>query len=214
MRPRATHAANSQVFSTTYGVLRLTLHPGRYDWTFEPIAGSSFTDSGSAATHGPPPPRTTFAVSGDADVDQARPLANSGGSSKLRVDGDTGHGLDRETYLKVRVAGLPGSVDRAVLRVWVRNGTTDGPQAYPTSTDWKAKTIRWRGRPAATGPPVSDAGTIAGGTWFDIDVTGIVDGNGTFGILLRPTSGDGLAFDSNQGAHPPTLIVETVPSGG
>jgi hypothetical protein len=33
---------------TSYGVLKLTLHPGSYDWTFVPIAGNSFTDAGSA----------------------------------------------------------------------------------------------------------------------------------------------------------------------
>jgi hypothetical protein len=32
---------------TDYGVLKLTLHPSSYDWTFVPIAGGSFTDSGS-----------------------------------------------------------------------------------------------------------------------------------------------------------------------
>jgi hypothetical protein len=31
----------------TYGVLRLTLHPDSYDWRFVPVAGDSFTDSGS-----------------------------------------------------------------------------------------------------------------------------------------------------------------------
>jgi acid phosphatase type 7 len=35
----------------TYGVLKLTLHAARYDWRFEPEAGSSFTDSGSASCH-------------------------------------------------------------------------------------------------------------------------------------------------------------------
>jgi acid phosphatase type 7 len=40
--------ANSQVRSATFGVLELRLHPTSYDWRFVPIAGSSFTDSGSA----------------------------------------------------------------------------------------------------------------------------------------------------------------------
>ena len=31
----------------TWGVLKLTLHPGRYEWEFLPVAGESFTDSGS-----------------------------------------------------------------------------------------------------------------------------------------------------------------------
>ena len=34
--------------SDTYGVLKLTLHPGSYDWQFVPEAGKTFTDSGSA----------------------------------------------------------------------------------------------------------------------------------------------------------------------
>jgi calcineurin-like phosphoesterase family protein len=36
---------------TTFGVLKLTLHPTRYDWRFVGEAGSSFTDAGSASCH-------------------------------------------------------------------------------------------------------------------------------------------------------------------
>jgi hypothetical protein len=35
----------------TYGVLRLTLHAGSYDWQFIPEAGKTFTDSGTRACH-------------------------------------------------------------------------------------------------------------------------------------------------------------------
>jgi hypothetical protein len=42
-------APNSQVRDdNTHGVLKLTLHPTSYDWEFIPIAGQTFTDSGSA----------------------------------------------------------------------------------------------------------------------------------------------------------------------
>jgi len=42
-------APNSQVRNgSTYGVLKLTLHSGSYDWKFVPVAGKSFTDSGTA----------------------------------------------------------------------------------------------------------------------------------------------------------------------
>jgi hypothetical protein len=34
-----------------FGVLKLTLHPGSYDWSFVPEAGKAFTDTGSAACH-------------------------------------------------------------------------------------------------------------------------------------------------------------------
>jgi hypothetical protein len=35
----------------TYGVLQLTLHPDSYDWQFLPIAGETWTDSGTGLCH-------------------------------------------------------------------------------------------------------------------------------------------------------------------
>jgi hypothetical protein len=37
--------------TTTFGVLKVTLHPGAYDWKFLPEPGRSFTDSGSSSCH-------------------------------------------------------------------------------------------------------------------------------------------------------------------
>jgi hypothetical protein len=51
-RPFGTIRANSQVRSTgTFGVLELTLGAHSYSWRFIPVAGKSFTDSGTQATH-------------------------------------------------------------------------------------------------------------------------------------------------------------------
>ncbi len=48
----STSAANSLVRnSTTWGVLQLTLHATSYNWNFIPIAGQTFTDSGTQACH-------------------------------------------------------------------------------------------------------------------------------------------------------------------
>jgi hypothetical protein len=47
-----TTAANSLVQNATaFGVLKLTLHASSYDFQFIPIAGQSFTDSGTQACH-------------------------------------------------------------------------------------------------------------------------------------------------------------------
>jgi hypothetical protein len=58
--PFGTILANSAARSSdTHGVLELTLHSDGYDWEFLPVAGKTYTDSGSAACHGapgPPPP--------------------------------------------------------------------------------------------------------------------------------------------------------------
>jgi hypothetical protein len=43
---------NSQVRNSgTYGVLKLTLHSGSYEWKFVPVAGKTFTDSGTQSCH-------------------------------------------------------------------------------------------------------------------------------------------------------------------
>ena len=48
----STPAPNSLVRNgDTFGVLRLNLHPGSWDWKFMPIAGETFTDSGTGTCH-------------------------------------------------------------------------------------------------------------------------------------------------------------------
>jgi hypothetical protein len=43
---------NSEVRNTdTFGILKLTLHSGGYDWNFVPEAGKTFTDAGSGTCH-------------------------------------------------------------------------------------------------------------------------------------------------------------------
>lgn len=47
-----TTAKNSEVRNaTTFGILKLTLHPTSYDWQFVPEAGATFTDSGTTNCH-------------------------------------------------------------------------------------------------------------------------------------------------------------------
>jgi len=58
----------------THGVLRLTLHDDRYDWTFVPVSGKTFTDSGSSSCHSAeaepePAPAGRYPVRGVIDRD-------------------------------------------------------------------------------------------------------------------------------------------------
>ena len=211
---RSSTARNSQVFGTTHGVLKLTLRADGYAWAFVPIAGKTFSDSGSGSTHGPPPRRTrkAYPATGDSWVAQADPSRNYGKAATLVVDGDTGSGKDAHAYVKVKVADTTGTIDRVGLRLWVTNASRDGPTVAPTTCGWTPNAITWTNRPSATGSAVFDMRGAGAGAWTELDVTPLVRGNGTFCFLLRPTSSDGLDVSSNQGAHPPRLIVETVPA--
>jgi PKD repeat protein len=69
----STIAPNSLVRAQLYGVLKFTLSPGSYSWKFIQIAGTQFSDSGSAACHGPPgppppPPPPTPSVNAGPDL--------------------------------------------------------------------------------------------------------------------------------------------------
>jgi len=215
LRSRATTARNSQVFARTHGVLRLTLRSDSYAWAFVPVAGKTFEDAGSGAPHGPPPPRTTrsFTAASDAWVNERYKRRNYGTSTRLLVDASTAAGFRAHTYIKVKVTGTSGVVDRAVLRLWVTNATRNGPTVAPTSNAWSGSTITWANRPRASGAVVADAWRLPAGQWADFDVTRLVRGNGTFSFLLRPESSDGLQASSLQGGRAPRLVVQTVPAG-
>ncbi len=52
LRPFKTPVPNSEIRSSdAFGVIKLTLRPSGYDWKFVPVAGKTFTDSGSDVCH-------------------------------------------------------------------------------------------------------------------------------------------------------------------
>ena len=66
--------------NSSFGVLRLALHPTSYDWRFVPAAGSTFTDSGSRFCRG-------FSAQGDIGAPSvpAGVTATANGSSRANV---------------------------------------------------------------------------------------------------------------------------------
>ena len=70
---------NSQVRNyDTFGILKLTLHSGGYDWQFIPEAGKTFTDSGSGTCHGVPPPPP-------APIPNVRAASSNSGNSAASI---------------------------------------------------------------------------------------------------------------------------------
>lgn len=50
IQPTVMHP-NSETVGTAFGVLKLTLKSGSYDWQFVPVAGATYTDQGSGTCH-------------------------------------------------------------------------------------------------------------------------------------------------------------------
>jgi fibronectin type III domain protein len=90
---------------TSFGILRLTLHPGSYDWQFVPAVGGSFTDSGTASCHSSPTPQQPSAPSlsasaGDAKVSLSWNAPADGGAPVTGYNVYRGTAAGGETLLK------------------------------------------------------------------------------------------------------------------
>jgi len=146
----------------------------------------------------------TFAPEADAYVEEANPGTNFGTVTKLLTDGSP----NRRAYLRFTVSGLSGSVQSAKLRLFVTDGTTNGPKIYATaSNDWSETGLTWSNQPGPAGSALGDTASASAGVWVEYDVTAAVQGNGTFSFELIPDSSNGLDVYAREGSQPPQLVV-------
>jgi chitodextrinase len=182
-------AANSQVRdSTTFGILRLTLHPTSYDWQFIPAAGSStFTDSGSAGCHGsvadttPPtaPTNLAAAAAGPSEIDLSWAASTDDvGVAGYRIYRDGGATaiatVTGTTYADGGVA--PGTTHSYTVAAFDAAGN-----ASPMSNTAAATT------PADTTPPTAPtnlAATALGSTEVALTWTASTDDSGVAGYSV------------------------------
>jgi hypothetical protein len=213
-----TAVAGSQVRqNTTFGVLRLTLHPSSYDWRFLPEAGRTFADSGTQDCRGAlaaPAARTvTLEPVADTMVKQASATAAFGSTTPLVVDAQdiTATASAINAYLRFEVPALAAgeSIAGAQLSVNVSNATGNGPAIFPTATGWDEASVTWNvGRPARSGAAVGNYGAMATGR-VSTSVSGVTAG-GLVSFELAPESSDGVDFASHENAtaaNRPQLVL-------
>ena len=151
----------------------------------------------------------SFAAQADARVHEAYPATNYGTSSRLEVDGSP----RAETYLRFTVSGVSGTVTGAKLRVYVTNGSDDGPALHASAVAWSETAITWGNRPALTSEAVQDMGKVAANAWIELDVTRLVAGDGVYSFALIPMSRNGIDLSSREAAsNRPQLVVTTAVS--
>jgi len=150
---------------------------------------------------------TTFTPVADARVEKTHPSTNYGGSTSLAVD--TG----KASYLRFTVSGLSGTVQTAKLRLYVNNGTGNGPAVFRTGDAWTEKgtgSITWKNRPAAAGAALDDKAKVPASAWVEFDVTPAVTGNGTVSFVLTGQSSDSFAaYSREKSGMAPQLVVTT-----
>jgi hypothetical protein len=151
----------------------------------------------------------TFLPVADTHLRQASANTNYGTVTELNTDG--GSGVEERALLKFTLTGSSGSIVQAKLRVWVTNGTGNGPQVVPTATGWAENTVTWNSAPALLGAPVTNLGAMALGSWVEIDVTSAITGDGTYAFTFVPESTDAVRISSREATNRPQLIVTWAP---
>ena len=162
---------NSEVINnTTYGVIKLTLHETSYDWEFIPIAGMTFTDSGSAPcvdiqssnTQTPTPTKTATLTETRTPTKTASPT-NTRTSTPTQTSSFTPSPTNSFTSTPTRTATVtptptntstPTPSGTATVTPLATNTFTPTPSRTATATPLPTNTFTATASPTPIGPSI------------------------------------------------------------
>jgi hypothetical protein len=194
--------------------IRAIVHDGASSGPISVMNTAGMAVSPFAFTVGAAVPQTFyFAPAADAHVNSGSPSKNYGGVATLRARDDV---TDYRSFLKFAVGGLGGPVRSAKLRLFVTDASPNGGVLHGVSNDylgtttaWTEGGIKWSNAPALDAAPTAAAGSVAIGTWVELDVTPLVTGNGTVSFGIASPHTNSVYYSSKEGTNPPVLVVQT-----
>ena len=153
----------------------------------------------------PPPPALHFAPDADASLYADEPGASLGGGDTLEVDGSP----EKDALLRFTVDGVGGQpVSGARLRLHAVNPSPSGGRFHRTDAGWQESAVGWGSAPAAEGTPLATLGSVSVGSWYEIDVSSIIDGDGTYAFRADSLNDNGADYSSREAG--PVLAPELV----
>jgi hypothetical protein len=137
------------------------------------------------------------------------PASNFGSSTQFVVDNSP----IRNVLLKFNVTGIgTRTITSARLRIYCADPSPLGGAFYSVSdTTWSEGTVTWNTAPTADANSLAALGVVAAGNWYEVDVTSLITGDGTFSVKMNSTSTDGAYYSSKEGVNAPQLVIETSP---
>jgi hypothetical protein len=181
-----------------------------YTYTVEAFdaAGNSSGQSASLPVTTTSLPSTfTFVAAADSYVEENSPTRNRGSSTLLRIDGSP----VLNTYLRFDVQGLVDTVTQATLRVCANSSSSVGYDVHGVSDNsWDEATLNYSNAPAF-GPVVDSSGPFSGSLWTEVDVTVLINQDGTYSLAMTTPHTTRISFGSRESANPPELIINVGP---
>ena len=151
----------------------------------------------------------TFTPVADTYVQADLPTSGFGSSTQFVVDNSP----IRNLLLKFAVSGIgTRPVLSAKLRLYCVDGSPFGGEFHRVAdTGWSEGTINWNNAPTPDLSSVATLGRVVVSTWYEVDVTSLVSGDGTFSLRALSTSTDGAYYSSKEGTpgFAPQLVITT-----
>jgi hypothetical protein len=95
----------------------------------------------------------------------------------------------------------------ARLRLFQVDSSPSGGDFYTSSADWSEETVTWNTAPQANGTRIAFLGKVSPNTWYEVDITVTVSGDGVASLRVLATNSDGAIYSSKEGPAPPQLVI-------
>jgi hypothetical protein len=148
----------------------------------------------------------TFAPTDDAHVNQDLPTNNYGSLTSIQVDNSP----VKHVYLKFTVSGVgTKTVQSAKLRLWCVDPSTAGGDFHRVvDNTWTQGTLTWNNAPAGDAATIASLGAVAVSTWYEVDLSSLITGDGTYSLEMTSPSTNGADYTSKEGgANAPQLVL-------
>jgi hypothetical protein len=155
-----------------------------------------------------------FIPTDDSFVRSTRASKNYGDDDELRVRRSSS--TEYYSYMKFHVEGLESAPFRAILRLSVIDGGSEGGSFYVVSntfmgasSQWTEDELTWENAPDLPNNSIHTLGGVTVGEVVEVDVTSIISGNGIYSLAMNNASSDAVKYSSKEGSTPPELVVYT-----
>jgi hypothetical protein len=115
--------------------------------------------------------------------------------------------------LKFNVSAVGnGSILSAKLRLYCVDPSPFGGEFHRVAdTTWSEVGVNWNNAPVADANVLATLGKVSANTWYEVDVTSLVSGDGTFSLKMNSTNADGAYYSTKEGpaGFAPQLVLTT-----
>jgi RHS repeat-associated protein len=149
----------------------------------------------------------TFTPSDDAYIYQTNGSTNYGADPTLPTDNSP----VKHFLLKFNVSGVNGQpITNAKLRLYAVDNSDKGGDFYRVSDNtWVEGTVTWNNAPAADTTLLASLGSVSPNNWYEVDVSSLITGDGTYSFRISSTSSNGADYSSKEGANAPQVVIQT-----